>query len=115
MENSIQEIVRKYTNETMQVTSRKLLQADGSKEDIYKMSNQMTGKIYRNQIQQTKDFADVPLNAAFCNACVSKVNCVEIIMKSTEEGCICPTCHTVVEKGNLFCNHCGTKIESTNE
>lgn len=59
--------------------------------------------------------ADVPLNAAFCNACGTKVNRTEPTKKNTEEVCMCPTCQAVVEKGNLFCNHCGTKIESTNE
>ena len=59
--------------------------------------------------------ADVPLNAVFCNACGTKVKCVENTMKSAEEDCLCPACNAIVEKGNLFCNHCGTKIDSTKE
>lgn len=59
--------------------------------------------------------ADVPLNAAFCNSCGTKVKRAETITKSPEESCQCPACHAIVEKGNLFCNYCGTKIENTNE
>ena len=52
--------------------------------------------------------ADIPANAAFCNACGAKVN-------HAEEERLCPVCHAAVEKGNLFCNHCGAKIENTEE
>lgn len=59
--------------------------------------------------------ADVPLNAAFCNVCGTKVNRTEVVREDTESKRLCPACHAIVEKDNIFCNHCGAKIESTNE
>lgn len=76
----------------------------------------------REKIKQIKGIikcencgADVPVSAAFCNACGTKVNRTEVLNESAEDKKICPACHVAVEKDNLFCNHCGAKLESTNE
>lgn len=78
--------------------------------------------VNREKIKQIKGVvkcascgADVPLNAAFCNACGAKVNRAEHMTDNSEEVCICPNCQAVVEKGNLFCSRCGAKTEYTNE
>lgn len=99
---------------------------DDTAEELNKIAeiNALYSEIFtdREKIKQIKGVVkcencgvDVPLNAAFCNACGTKVNRVETSTKNTEESCICSACHAVVEKANLFCNHCGTKIESKNE
>lgn len=76
----------------------------------------------RDKIKQIKGVtkcencgADVPLNAAFCNACGTKVVRKETVSQNTGNERLCPACHAIVEEGNLFCNHCGAKIEITNE
>lgn len=54
--------------------------------------------------------ADVPLDAAFCNACGAKV--VRVAIERAELGVsyTCPVCHAQVESGNAFCTNCGAKI-----
>lgn len=58
---------------------------------------------------------DVPLNASFCNACGAKVDRVGAASINAGTERTCPVCHAVVEKDNLFCTRCGSKLESTNE
>ena len=55
---------------------------------------------------------DVPLNAAFCNVCGTKVVREAATKQSELDGNICPSCHAVVSKNNLFCSSCGAKIEN---
>ena len=57
--------------------------------------------------------ADVSLDAAFCNACGTKIPPAAKVedISSNESGALCPKCHNPVTAGNAFCNHCGTKIE----
>lgn len=57
--------------------------------------------------------ADVSLDAAFCNACGTKIPPAAKFedISSNESGALCPKCHNPVTAGNAFCNHCGTKIE----
>lgn len=59
--------------------------------------------------------ADVPANAAFCNACGTKISSEEKEKSSPApaDELICPKCHKLVPAENLFCNHCGTKIEQS--
>lgn len=54
--------------------------------------------------------ADVPLDAAFCNACGAKVVRVAIERAELGVSCVCPVCHASVESGNAFCTQCGAKI-----
>lgn len=58
--------------------------------------------------------ADVPLNAAFCNACGTKISpaAKEEEASDSEQALLCPECCKPVPAGNLFCNHCGARIEN---
>lgn len=76
----------------------------------------------REKIKQIKGIikcencgADVPLNAAFCNACGTKVVHIKVIKEKAEKERLCPVCHAAVDRDNLFCNYCGAKIENANE
>lgn len=95
-------------------------------EDLEKIAeiNSLYTEIFANRekIKQIKGVtkcencgADVPLNAAFCNSCGTKVIRKETVSQNTGKERMCPACHAIVEDGNLFCNHCGVKIEITNE
>lgn len=55
--------------------------------------------------------ADVPLNAAFCNACGTKMESVDNSGGNDEAKRYCPACHTAVGEDDVFCNNCGTKID----
>lgn len=55
--------------------------------------------------------ASVPLNAAFCNACGTKIT-REATSVVNESARICPSCHTAVGADDLFCNNCGTKVDN---
>lgn len=100
--------------------------SDESAEELEKITeiNSLYAEIYQNRerIKQIKGVvkcencgADVPLNAAFCNTCGTKVIRTAEVEENTEDKRVCPGCHAIVEKDNLFCNHCGAKIESTND
>lgn len=55
--------------------------------------------------------SDVPLNAAFCNACGAKIE-REVNVNGLSQGQrYCPVCHTVVAAEDSFCNNCGAKVE----
>lgn len=99
---------------------------DGAIEESERIAeiNSLYAEIFANRekIKQIKGVvkcencgADVPINAAFCNSCGTKVDRREVVKENTENERLCPACHAVVEKDNRFCNHCGAKIESTNE
>lgn len=56
--------------------------------------------------------ADVPVQAAFSNACGTKMApSAPPAQVSAEEMRICPACGAMLGKDNLFCTHCGTKLE----
>lgn len=56
--------------------------------------------------------ADVPVQAAFCNSCGTKMTPSAPPVQVSAEGMrICPACGTALGKDNLFCTHCGTKLE----
>lgn len=55
--------------------------------------------------------ASVPLNAAFCNACGTKIT-RETTSDVNESPRICPACHAPVGANDSFCNNCGTKVEN---
>lgn len=55
--------------------------------------------------------ADVPLNAAFCNACGTKMERVDSISETNGAQRHCPICHAVVSAEDSFCNNCGAKID----
>ena len=62
--------------------------------------------------------ADVPLNAAFCSICGTKmIQSVPPATVNVEDNDVryCPKCHAAVAADNLFCNVCGTKIENGEE
>lgn len=74
----------------------------------------------REEIKQIKGVtkcpncgADVPLNAAFCNACGTKIPLTEPIGDDAdiEPTALCPMCGKPVPASNLFCNHCGAKLD----
>lgn len=58
--------------------------------------------------------AGVPLNAAFCSVCGTKmIQPVPPATVNVEDGGVryCPKCHAAVAADNLFCNVCGTKMD----
>lgn len=78
----------------------------------------------REEIKQIKGVekcpncgADVPLNAAFCNACGTRVPQTEKTKNAAAPGTTntCPICRKPVAAGNLYCNVCGAKIEQDNQ
>jgi ribosomal protein L40E len=56
--------------------------------------------------------ADVPFQAAFCNACGAKMPPAEPVAPSAkaENGQVCPACGAPMGNNNQFCTHCGTKL-----
>lgn len=57
--------------------------------------------------------ADVPANAAFCNACGTKVVRPEPpAAPAAPVGRVCPACGCAVGEENAFCNHCGAKLDA---
>jgi len=89
-------------------------------EDIAKISN-LYSEIAQSQekIKQIKGVvkcpqcgADVPLNAAFCNACGAKIEHDSVAKTNGGINKICPVCHFAVDPEDSFCNHCGAKIEN---
>lgn len=55
--------------------------------------------------------ADVPLNAAFCNVCGTKIVQTMIVDGENGGARYCPKCHAVVAADHLFCNSCGAKMD----
>lgn len=55
--------------------------------------------------------ADVPLNAFFCNSCGAQVIREESHKNDTRKKRVCPVCNELEYEDNLFCTHCGAKIE----
>ena len=53
----------------------------------------------------------VPLNAAFCNHCGSKIPEV----KATQEGIFCVQCGATCESGQAFCVQCGCRLGGESE
>jgi predicted amidophosphoribosyltransferase len=58
--------------------------------------------------------ADVPVDAAFCNNCGTKVvkpvAAPAVEAASVSDQRLCPTCGQPVGKDNMFCNNCGAKL-----
>ncbi len=69
-------------------------------------------KVIKGVVKCESCGADVPISAAFCNACGARVNHTESVGTGDR---LCPACHSLVADGNLFCNHCGAKIENEHE
>lgn len=72
----------------------------------------------REQIKQIKGVvkclkcgADVPLNAAFCNACGTKMERAGSVSETNGAQRHCPVCHAVVSTGDAFCSNCGAKVD----
>ena len=58
--------------------------------------------------------ADVPLQAAFCNACGTKMaQAAPTVEPPAGDAQICPACGGASPKGNRFCIHCGAKLSET--
>lgn len=55
--------------------------------------------------------ADVPLNAAFCNACGTKVERVDGVSGTNDVQRHCPVCYAAVSAEDSFCNNCGAKVD----
>lgn len=51
--------------------------------------------------------ADVPLRAAFCNSCGTRMTPEA---SPAEGGRVCPVCGAAVAEGNQFCTHCGSRL-----
>lgn len=76
---------------------------------------------FREEIKQIKRIvkcpncgADVPLQAAFCNACGAKMEAAPTQpVVPSENTKICPACGAVSSKDNLFCTGCGMKFDQT--
>lgn len=72
----------------------------------------------REKIKQIKGVAkcprcgtDVPLNAAFCNACGTKMERTGGTSETNGAQRHCPVCHAVVGAEDAFCNNCGAKVD----
>ena len=60
--------------------------------------------------------ADVPLQAAFCNACGAKMEAAPAQPAAVAEGTkICPACGAASPKDNRFCTRCGAKFDETEQ
>ena len=58
--------------------------------------------------------ADVPVQAAFCNACGAKmVPASPAAEPPAGDAQLCPACGAASPKGNRFCIHCGAKFNET--
>lgn len=76
---------------------------------------------FREEIKQIKGIvkcpncgADVPLQAAFCNACGAKMGAAPTQPAAPSENTkICPACGAASPRDNQFCTHCGVKFEQT--
>ena len=55
--------------------------------------------------------ADVPLNAAFCNACGTKMERAGSVSETNGAQRHCPVCHAAVSAEDAFCNNCGAKVD----
>ena len=55
--------------------------------------------------------ADVPLNAAFCNACGTKMERTGDTSETNGAQRHCPVCHAAVSAEDSFCNNCGAKVD----
>ncbi len=55
--------------------------------------------------------ADVPLNAAFCNACGTKMERTGSVSETNGAQRHCPVCHAAVSAEDSFCNNCGAKVD----
>ncbi len=49
--------------------------------------------------------AEIPVNAAFCSVCGTKIERMEVVTQKT-----CSVCGAVVEEGQIFCVNCGNKL-----
>lgn len=56
--------------------------------------------------------ADVPLNAAFCNACGTKMERENDVSENSGAQRYCSVCHAVIGPEDSYCNRCGAKVES---
>lgn len=73
---------------------------------------------HKEEIKQIKGIvkcphcgADVPFQAAFCNACGEKMVSAALAEEPAEDVQICPVCGAASGKDNLFCTHCGAKLK----
>ncbi len=55
--------------------------------------------------------ADVPIQSMYCGSCGSRVVFEDTQETIAEPSRVCPDCHMPVGKENLFCEHCGAKLE----
>lgn len=55
---------------------------------------------------------DVPVGAAFCNACGAQILAASAsACEEMPETKTCPNCHAVLDSDILFCVFCGTKLD----
>lgn len=54
--------------------------------------------------------ADVPLSAAFCNACGAKIGREAPVVQADDGQRRCPVCNTPVSGDDMFCGNCGAKM-----
>ena len=76
----------------------------------------------REEIKQIKGVtkcascgADIPLHAAFCNACGAKVAEETAGNQMGPREGRCPSCGQPVGSDNVFCIHCGTRVSGAAE
>ena len=56
--------------------------------------------------------ADVSPNSAFCNSCGAPIVQAKPVNPTVESAKFCTVCGSPVPAGNLFCVHCGSRIEN---
>ncbi|MBQ3489530.1 MAG: zinc ribbon domain-containing protein [Clostridia bacterium] len=97
---------------------------DNFAEELDKIAkiNDLYSKIHQNheRIKEINGFhkcvncgTNIPKDAAFCNACGTKVEYPTMNKQGSSNTRICSVCHNAINKDNIFCNYCGTKIENS--
>lgn len=97
----------KHQNDTANEEQQKIDEINVLQAEIFQCREKI--KQIKGVVKCPSCGADVPANAAFCNACGAKVERQEPVPEPA--GRKCPVCQAIVEGGNAFCVNCGAKLD----